>query len=102
VPELIRLKKNIDNLVEYAFNNHIHFQDTKNKAFSFFMNKEFYAKQLANFCDFEMRMGLKGNNDQQIEDKLNDIINVFKCLNNKLVFQIEYSVNNIIKKFRKN
>lgn len=56
------------------------------------MNKEFYAKQIANFCDYEMKIGIKGNNEQQTEEKLNNIINLFRCLNNKLVFQVEYSV----------
>lgn len=81
----------MDNLVDYSFTNHILFQDTKNKAFSYFMNKEFYAKQLANFCDYEMKIGIKGNSETQIDEKLNNIINVFKCLNNKLAFQLEYA-----------
>jgi len=88
---LLKLKIQMDTLVEYSFSNHILFQDTKNKSFSYFMNKEFYAKQLANFCDYEMKIGIKGNSDSQIDDKLNNIINVFKCLNNKLAFQLEYS-----------
>jgi hypothetical protein len=91
IPELIKLKKELDALVEFAFDNHILFQDTKNKAFSFFMNRELYSKQLANFCDIEMKAGLKGANEQQTEEKLNNIINLFKCLNNKLIFQIEYA-----------
>jgi hypothetical protein len=55
------------------------------------MNKEHYPKQLANFCDYEMKAGIKGANENQIEEKLNNIINIFKCLNNKLIFQIEYA-----------
>ena len=91
IPKLIALKIQMDNLVEFSFLNHILFQDTKNKAFSYFMNKEFYAKQLANFCDYEMKIGIKGNSESQIDDKLCNIINVFKCLNNKLAFQLEYA-----------
>jgi hypothetical protein len=91
IPELIKLKKEIDTLVEFAFDNHILFQDSKNKAFSFFMNKELYSKQLANFCDFEMKVGFKGASESQIDERLNNIINLFKCLNNKLIFQIEYA-----------
>ncbi len=55
------------------------------------MSKEHYSKQLANYCDFEFKMGLKGANDTQIEEKMNNIINLFKCLNNKMIFQFEYS-----------
>lgn len=54
------------------------------------MNKEHYSKQLANFCDFEMKHGLKGCNDKQIDERLSNIVNIFKCLNNKMIFQFEY------------
>lgn len=60
------------------------------------MSKEIYAKHLVNFSDYEMVSGIKGNTDQQIEDKLNNIVNLFRCINNKLVFQIEYSVIKVI------
>ena len=82
IPELIKLKKEMDNLVATCFANDILFQDTKNKAFSFFMNKEIYSKQLSNYIDFMMKKGIKAFNEGQIEDNLNDIINLFKCLNN--------------------
>lgn len=55
------------------------------------MNKEIYSKQLANFCDYEMKFGIKGANDNQIEEKMSNIINLFKCLNNKMIFQFEYA-----------
>ena len=89
IPELIKLKKEMDSLVQDAFDNNILFQDTKNKAFSYFMNKEIYSKQLSNYTDFMMKKGIKALSESQIEDSLNDIINLFKCLNSKLVFQLE-------------
>ena len=91
IPELIKLKQEIDTLVENSFNNNIVFQDSKNKSFSHFMSKEHYSKQLANFCDYEFKMGLRGAGDSQTEEKINNIINLFKCLNNKMIFQFEYS-----------
>lgn len=89
IPALIALKKEMDDLVSFAFNNYIACQDSKNKAFSHFMSKEHYSKQLANYTDYLMKVGFKTFNDQQIEEKLNEVINLFKCLNNKLVFQTE-------------
>ena len=77
--------------MEYSFDNNIVFQDAKNKSFSHFMSKEHYSKQLANFCDYEFKIGLKGAGDSQTEEKINNIINLFKCLNNKMIFQFEYS-----------
>ena len=89
IPQLIDLKKEMDGLVEDCFGNNPQFQDTKNKAFSTFMNKDFYAKQLSNYTDFCMKSGFKGKSDDEIEKSLNEIIGLFKCLNTKLVFQIE-------------
>ena len=89
IPELISLKKEMDNLVAECFENHILFQDKKVKAFNSFMSKEFYSKQLSNYIDFCMRNGFKGKSTEEIEMTLNDIIDLFKCLNSKLVFQIE-------------
>ena len=89
IPQLIDLKKEMDSLVEDCFANNPQFQDTKNKAFSTFMNKDFYAKQLSNYTDFCMKSGFKGKSDDEIEKSLNEIIGLFKCLNTKLVFQIE-------------
>ena len=88
IPELIKLKKEMDDLVGDCFENNKFFQDTKNKAFSNFMNKDFYAKQLANYTDYCMKIGFKGK-EEEVENTLNDIIGLFKCLNSKLVYQIE-------------
>ena len=89
IPELINLKKEMDNLVQECFENNADFQDVKNKAFSLFMTKDYYAKQLSNYTDFCMRNGFKGKSQEEIENTLNDIIGLFKCLNSKLVFQNE-------------
>ena len=89
IPELISLKKEMDDLVEECFENHTLFQDKKNKAFSNFMNKDIYAKQLSNYTDFCMRNGFKGKSPEEIEKTLNDIIGLFKCINSKLLFQME-------------
>ena len=89
------MKKNADHLVKYCFNDTVIFNDCKNKAFTSFMNKEFYAKQLSNYCDFTMKVDIKGNTESQIEEKIDNIIGLFKCLNNKLAFQLEYTVRYI-------
>ena len=62
-----------------------------------FMNKELYARQLANYCDYLMKIDIKGNNDELIESKLDNILNLFRCLSNKLLFQIDYTVKTKIK-----
>ena len=89
IPQLISLKKEMDNLVEDCFKNDPSFQDAKNKGFATFMNKELYAKQLSNYSDYCMRIGFKGKSEEEVENILNEIIGLLKCINNKLVFQIE-------------
>ena len=89
IPELISLKKEMDKLVYECFENNNDFQDVKNKAFSLFMKRDVYAKQLSNYADYCMRLGFKGKSQEEIENTLNDIIDLFKCLNSKLVFQNE-------------
>ena len=79
----------MDNLIKDCFKNNPNFQDVKNKAFSTFMNKEFYAKQLSNYTDYCMKSGFKGKSEEEVENKINEIIDLFKCLNVKLTFQIE-------------
>lgn len=81
----------MDKLNEEQFDNNPVYQDSKNKSFAFFMNKEIYSRMLAIFSDYEMKIGIKGLNEKIIDEKLNDIINLFRCLNNKLIFQLEYA-----------
>ena len=89
IPELINLKKEMDNLVKYCFEDNTIFQDVKNKSFSLFMQKDYYAKQLSYYIDHCMRIGFKGKSPEEIDNSLNDVISLFKCLSTKLVFQIE-------------
>ena len=89
IPELISLKQEMDKLVKECFENNNEFQNVNNKAFSLFMEKDIYAKQLSNFVDFCMRTGFKGKSPEEVDKTLNDIIGLFKCLNSKLLFQTE-------------
>jgi hypothetical protein len=91
IPELIKLKISIDNLVMFAFDGTMLFETCKKNAFSAFLNKTIYQKQIANYCDYEMRAGIRGNSDAQIEEKMNNITNIFKCMLSKETFILEYS-----------
>jgi len=90
VPELIKFKSHIDGLVSFCFKNNTKLIDAKNKAFTSFMNKEHYSKQLSNYCDYLFKMGFKGKKDDQIEEELRNVNNIFKCISNKIIFQYEY------------
>ena len=92
IPRLISLKKEIDELVEKCFENYEEFQDAKNDAFSFFMEREIYSKQLANYADYCLRSFFRGKSEQEIDNILNDIIQLFKCLRSLIHFQNHYEV----------
>jgi len=95
IAKLIELQKEIDELIEQSFYNHIQFQDTRAKAFAALMNSDSYAIHLANFTEYEFKKGLKGLKEDKIEERLNDVMNLFKCIHNRLRFQLEYCVNYI-------
>ena len=89
VPELIKLKNEMDELVSSCFDNDSNFQNTKNKSFSIFMGKSYYSKSIANYTDYCLRVGIKGKSHDEIEKILNEIVGLFNCLQNKLDFQTE-------------
>lgn len=89
VPELIKLKSEMDGLVSECFANDALFQDTKHHAFSMFMGKPIYSKQIAIYADFCLRSGIKGKSDEEIEKMLDEIVDLFNCLQNKIEFQNE-------------
>ena len=93
IPELISLQKEMDSLISECFENNPLFQNKKYKAFSNFMCGDIYPKQLSDYTDFCMRSGFKGKSQEEIENSLNDIIGLFKCINSKLVFQAEAEKN---------
>ena len=89
IPELMSLKREMDNLVYECFEDNIYFHNVIDEAFKLFMEKDIYAKQLANYIDHCMRNNFKNKSEAEIEKILNNIIYLFKCLNTKLVFQNE-------------
>ena len=87
IPELIKLQKEMNELVSFCFDNDKDFQNYESKAFSQLMSRDVYAKQLSNYVDYCMRNGFKGKSEEEIERTLQDIISIFKNLNSKLAFQ---------------
>ena len=89
IPALINLNKEMDKLIHDCFKNNEIFARAKYKSFSSFMLKEHYAIQLSNYIDFCMKVGFKGKTLKEINDSLNEIIYLYKCLTNKIEFQIQ-------------
>lgn len=89
IPELIKLKNEMNELVSKCFENNINFNNVIDEAFRLFMEKDIYSKQLANYIDHCMRKNFSGKSNEEIEVILNDVVYLFKCLKSKIVFQAE-------------
>jgi len=90
--KLLALKKEMDEMVEFSFQNDIRFQKNRDVSFQNFMNKcNFTAQYIAAYCDNEFRKGLKGISESETNDKLDAIIRIFCCLHDKDVFIKAYT-----------
>ena len=92
IPALVGLKKEMDKIVEDCFDNSKLFKATTNNAFRDFMKKDIYAKQLSNYIDFCMKIGFKGKSDDEVNKSLDEILDLYKYLNSKIVFHAEADI----------
>ena len=79
----------MNNLTLNCFSNHKIYLYAKDKSFNKLMKKAHYSKQISNYIDFCMKSGFKGKSSEEVENILNDIIQLYKCLESKLEFQID-------------
>ena len=89
ISEIIKFKKEIDLFIQEHFKNIDYFVNIKDNVFLLLFRKESFAKQLANYVDYCMRIGFKGKSPEEIENTFNDIIGLFHYLNSRLFFQVE-------------
>ena len=100
IPELIKFLKEINNFVLNCFSNHKIYIYTKEKSFNKLMQKRLYSKELSNYIDFCMKRDFKGKSPEEVENILDDIIQLYKCLDNKTEFEIDSDIkmsNRLIK-----
>ena len=88
IPELIKFYKEMNNYLINCFSNNRMYKDSRNNSFKKLMKKLLFAKQISNYIDFCMRVGFKGKSRNEVENILDDILELYKCLENKLEFQI--------------
>ena len=89
VSEVIKFKKEIEAFIQAHFKNITYFNNLKDKALNLLFRKESFAKKLSIYIDYCMRSGFKGKSNEEIENTLDNITQLFLYLNSKLVFQIE-------------
>ena len=89
--KLLDLKREMDEIVITWFNNHIAFNQARDRSFLKFMNKFSDTPQyLAEYWDNLFRVGIKGMSESEIDENLNAIIRLFRCLHNRDIFAKAY------------
>ncbi len=90
--QLLKLKKEMDDMVHQCFNNDPKFNQCRDKAFQNFMNNWNETPiSIATFCDQLFQKGIKGMTDDQIEEQLSAIIRLFVCLHQRDTFIKAYT-----------
>lgn len=85
--KLLELKAEMDSLVEKSFKDDLKFQKGRDKGFQNFMNEFGQTPAfIANYADVELKRGLKGASESEIESKLGAIVRLFCCLNGRDIF----------------
>lgn len=93
VEKLVSVYKKFINLVSVTFKNDVDFESSVDKAFRSILNEKREVSSseiLSKYSDLLMK---KGSKDEHLEDRLDDIIILFKYIDEKDVFQTFYSKN---------
>ena len=90
--KLLEFKAEIDELVNFSFANQMMFQKARDNSFQEFMNQQqFTPVYIAQYTDKELRQGLKGVSDFEMNKRLEAIINLFCCLHGRDTFLKQYA-----------
>lgn len=92
VQELLRLKARVDDLIESSFGGSDMFKNTAKRAFETFVNarENKPAELIARFLDGVLRTGNKSYSEEELENILDRVLNLFKFINGKDVFEAFY------------
>ncbi|KAK9448784.1 Cullin [Limtongia smithiae] len=99
VDTLLEVHRQYSHLVQYAFNNDADFVKSLDNACREFINRNKICHQssakspelLAKYSDMLLKKSSKGAEDGDMDSKLNDIMTIFKYIDDKDVFQKFYT-----------
>ncbi|GAA5935658.1 cullin family protein [Sporobolomyces koalae] len=92
VASVLSLKDKFDRLLAQAFSDDKAFEKTINDAFSVFVNENRKAPEyISLFIDENLRKGLKGKTESEVDDVLNKSISLFRFLVQKDAFEKYYN-----------
>lgn len=91
VIKYLELKEKLDNILERGFDNDNNFQMKMNSVFQSVINENPKASEsLSLFIDDNLKKGIKGKSEDEIEDLLNKSIVLFRFISDKDVFERYY------------
>lgn len=91
VQALLDLKDKYDKLLTGAFLNDKNFQHAINQAFEFFINLNNKSPEFISlFIDEQLKKGLKGVSEEEVETILNKVMMLFRFIQEKDVFEKYY------------
>jgi len=91
ISAILNLKHKYDQFVKESFRESKDFQLALKQAFEGFLNKDTRTAQyLSHYVDDMFRKGLKGSNDVEIDQSLEQVVMVFRFLQDKDVFENFY------------
>ncbi|CAE7730671.1 culC, partial [Symbiodinium pilosum] len=85
--KVLELKKEVDEMVASCFEGDTGFQKGRNRGLEAVLNKDTRcAKYLALFCDLQLKKGLKGRNEEEVQTLVNQVVSLFAHLKDKDIF----------------
>mmetsp|Transcript_3091 Transcript_3091/g.7150 ORF Transcript_3091/g.7150 Transcript_3091/m.7150 type:complete len:760 (-) Transcript_3091:39-2318(-) len=85
--KVLELKKYVDDMVASCFDSDTEFQKGRNRGLEVVLNKDTRcAKYLAIFCDLQLKKGLKGRNEDEVQALVSQVVGLFAHLKDKDIF----------------
>ena len=85
--KLLDFKKEVDTLIGYAFNNNIKFEKGRDTSFQNFMNQNSTTPSyIANYTDRELKQGIQGLSNEEVDHRLQAIVRLFCCLHGRDIY----------------
>jgi cullin 3 len=89
--KLLELWVETEEMVKYSFGDARQFKTAVDHSFRQILNSQvFTPTYLSNFIDNEMRKGLKGVSNQEVESRLTSLVKLFQCLHARDLFIKSY------------
>ena len=90
--KLLEFNAEVDGIIQYSFESDSAFRKCRDACFGNFMGKfPNSAHYIALYCDNEMKKGLKGVSEADTETRLNGLIKLLVCLQDRDVFLRYYT-----------